>query len=68
MTRKRDEAQQSAAQDSDDGQTLAALAAAGGENLAATFGGFASTVADLAGALQAVWAECRLHSSKAKKG
>ena len=68
MTRKENEAQQSAARGLDDGQALAALAAAIGENLAATFGGFASTVADLAGALQAVWAECRLHSSKAKKG
>jgi len=68
MTRKENEAQQAAAQVSDDGQALAALAAAVGENLAATNGGFTGAIANLAGTLEAVWAECRLHSSKAKKG
>jgi hypothetical protein len=45
----------------DDGQALAAFAAAGREYLAAASGGFAGAVPDFARALFAVWAEGRLH-------
>jgi hypothetical protein len=46
---------------SNNGQALTALAAPSGEDFAAAFGGLAGAVADLAGALLTVWAECRLH-------
>lgn len=45
----------------DDGEALAALRAAGGEDFAATLGGFAGAEVDLASALLLVWAEGGFH-------
>jgi hypothetical protein len=53
---------------SDDGQALATLATAGRKDLAATNGGLAGAKTDLAGALFAMWAECRLHDFGRKRG
>jgi hypothetical protein len=53
---------------SDDGQALAAFAAAGGEHLATASGGLTSAETDLAGAFLAVGAECRLHDYVEKRG
>jgi hypothetical protein len=52
----------------DDGQPLAALAAAVGEDLAAADGGFTGEETDLTGALDAVRAECGLHGFKWLRG
>jgi hypothetical protein len=57
------------ATESNNGQAFAAGTAAVGEDFATTFGGLAGAKADLAGALLAMWAECRLHDvSKRVKG
>ena len=53
---------------SDDCQALAALEPAGLDDLAATTGGHAGAIADLAGALLAVRAECGLHDFGRKRG
>jgi hypothetical protein len=45
----------------DDCQPLPAFTTTSGEDFAAAFGGFTSPEANLAGALFAVWAKCRLH-------
>jgi len=44
-----------------DGQTLTAFAAAIGEYFTATNGGFAGAKTNFTGALEAMWAKCRLH-------
>jgi len=49
------------ARKSDDGEPFASDAAAVGENFASRFGGLACAKANLARALFAMWAECRLH-------
>jgi len=49
-------------------QALTAFATAGSKNFTATTGGFAGAIADLTGALFAMWVKCRLHVSKTKKG
>lgn len=46
---------------SDHRQALAAFETAGFDDFAAALGGHTGTVTNLAGALFAVWAECRLH-------
>jgi hypothetical protein len=46
---------------SDDRQALAALETAGFDDFAAALGGHTGTVTNLAGALLAVRADCRLH-------
>ena len=48
---------------SDDGEALAALEAAGLDDLAAVLGGHAGAVADLAGALLTMRTECGFHDS-----
>ena len=52
----------------DDGQPFAAFTAAVGEDLAAANGGFTGEETDLTGALDAVRAECGLHTSKWLRG
>lgn len=47
--------------ESNNRQALTAFATAGGENFTATNGGLACAEADFTGALEAMWAECRLH-------
>jgi hypothetical protein len=50
-----------ASESSDDGEALATLGAAGGQDFAATAGGFTGAEADLASALLLVWAEGGIH-------
>jgi len=52
---------------SDDRQALAALEAAGADDLAATAGAHAGTITNLTGAFLAVRAECGLHDLLKKK-